>query len=48
MNKIFTIVAAFLLAACLGACGWLVLNPVQPWPSFDGVDRSAEMHPGPT
>lgn len=38
-NKLFTIVVFVLLGVGLGASGWLVLNPVQPWPSFDGVDK---------
>jgi hypothetical protein len=38
-NKLFAIVIFVLLGAGLGASGWLVLNPVQPWPSIDDFDK---------
>ena len=38
-KKIRTILIACLLAAMLGVSGWLVLHPVQPWPSIDGPGR---------
>lgn len=37
-NKLFNIVVFVLLGVGLGASGWLVLNPIQPWPSLEDVD----------
>jgi hypothetical protein len=38
-NRLFTIVVFVLLGAGLGASGWLVVNPIEPWPSFEVLEK---------